>query len=68
MNEKRSMYTVKSQVLTRVYNSEVNFFAKRLQYISIKNSLHRHFEKVCMYFKTRHVRTGDATVCMIDES
>ena len=37
-------------------------FAKRSQYISIKNPFHRQSEKACMCFKTRRAYTRDYTV------
>ena len=36
-------------------------FAKRSQYISIKNHLHKQSEKACMCFKTRWASTRDYT-------
>ena len=35
---------------------------KRSQYIMIKNPLHKQFEKACMCFLTRRVRTPDFTL------
>ena len=43
--------TVESRVLTRgTIIEKNNFFAKKSQYISIENPLHKQSEKACMCF------------------
>ena len=46
----------------RVTNLKNQLFVERSQYIRVENPLHKQFEKACMCFKTRRVRTRNFMV------